>query len=243
MATVCAGLAAFSGATAAKRKPKTATLAAASSAAIIAQAVFYLRTTRRGKFEVWAKILREMGLEGDETLLDLGCGRGAVLLTAARLLPRGRAIGVDVWRQDQIGNSPQQTLTNAELENVAGRVEVFTANITDLPFDDDSVDVIVSSLVIHNIPGTPGREQACPRGGSRAASGRAPRDRGPARHPQTRGPAAPPGVAGAPPQPGLADVVGRSVGPDALDHRDEANRAVEAHQAGRSSPSRAKPTA
>jgi len=160
VATVCAGLAAFAGATAAKRKPKTATLAAVSGAAIMAQAVFYLHTTRRGKFEVWAKILQEMGIEGDETLLDLGCGRGAVLLTAAKLLPRGRAIGVDVWREDQTGNSPQQTLTNAGLENVADRVEVFTADITDLPFDDDSVDVIVSSLVIHNIPGAPGREQA-----------------------------------------------------------------------------------
>jgi ubiquinone/menaquinone biosynthesis C-methylase UbiE len=43
---------------------------------------------------------------------------------------------------------------------VADRVEVRTADITDLPFDDNSVDVIVSSLVVHNIPGAAARAKA-----------------------------------------------------------------------------------
>jgi arsenite methyltransferase len=92
--------------------------------------------------------------------LDLGCGRGAVLLAAAKLLPNGRAIGVDIWRADQTDNSQQNTLRNAELEGVADRVEVRTADITDLPFPDDSVDVIVSSLVVHNIPSPQARAKA-----------------------------------------------------------------------------------
>jgi arsenite methyltransferase len=99
-------------------------------------------------------------LQGDETLLDLGCGRGAVLLAAAKRVPRGRAIGVDLWRADQTGNAPEVTLANAALEGVTDRVEVHTADITALSLDDDSVDVVVSSLVIHNIPGREGREQA-----------------------------------------------------------------------------------
>jgi ubiquinone/menaquinone biosynthesis C-methylase UbiE len=90
----------------------------------------------------------------------MGCGRGAVLLTAAKLMPHGRAIGVDIWRADQTDNAQQNTLRNAELEGVADRVEVRTADITDLPFDDNSVDVIVSSLVVHNIPGAENRAKA-----------------------------------------------------------------------------------
>jgi arsenite methyltransferase len=93
-------------------------------------------------------------------VLDLGCGRGAVLLAAAKRLPRGRAIGVDLWRADQTGNSQQATLTNAALEGVADRIELHTADMTALPLADDSVDAIVSNLAIHNIPERAGRRQA-----------------------------------------------------------------------------------
>ena len=154
------GLTALAAVCLARGRRRTAALVAAADAALIAQVALYVHTSRRGKFEVWARILHGLSLRGDETLLDMGCGRGAVLLTAAKLLPAGRAIGVDLWRADQTGNSAQQTLANAAAENVADRVEVRTADITDLPFDDDSVDVIVSSLVIHNIPSPEGRVRA-----------------------------------------------------------------------------------
>ena len=35
-------------------------------------------------------------LRGDEHVLDVGCGRGAVLMLAARRLPAGRAVEADV---------------------------------------------------------------------------------------------------------------------------------------------------
>jgi ubiquinone/menaquinone biosynthesis C-methylase UbiE len=123
-------------------------------------AVSYGYTTRVGKFIVWARILGELGLRGDEDLLDLGCGRGAVLLGAAKLLPNGRAVGIDLWRADQTGNSMAATRRNAELEGVATRVTLHTGDITSLPFDDQSFDVVVSSFVIHNIPTAAGRDAA-----------------------------------------------------------------------------------
>ena len=128
-------------------------------------------------------------MRGDETLLDLGCGRGAVLLAAAKLLPNGRAIGVDIWRADQTDNSQQNTLRNAELEGVADRVEVRTADITDLPFDDNSVDVIVSSLVVHNIPSPRGPREGDQRGRPRAAPRWPTRPRRHLGHPPARPPA------------------------------------------------------
>ena len=141
-------------------RPLAAAVTGGTGASIITTAALFIRTTRVGKFEVWAEILDGLQLRGDETLLDLGCGRGAVLLAAAKLLPNGRAIGVDIWRADQTDNSQQNTLRNAELEGVADRVEVRTADITELPFDDNSVDVIVSSLVVHNIPSPEARAKA-----------------------------------------------------------------------------------
>lgn len=121
----------------------------------------YLWTTLIGKFRVWARILGDLGLRGDEQVLDLGCGRGALLLTAARLLPRGRAVGIDLWTADQSGNSPEATARNAELEGVADRIELHTGDITTrLPFADNAFDLIISSLVVHNIPSAEGRRAA-----------------------------------------------------------------------------------
>ncbi len=117
-------------------------------------AASYLYTTRAGKFYVWARLLARLGLRGDEHVLDLGCGRGAVLLMAARLLPEGKAVGVDLWQtRDQSGNALAATQRNAEREGVAGRVELFTADLRTLPFADASFDVVLSSLAIHNIHG------------------------------------------------------------------------------------------
>jgi arsenite methyltransferase len=141
-------------------KPVAAAVAGGTGAFIAATMALFVRTTRIGKFEVWAEILDGLGLRGDETLLDMGCGRGAVLHAAAKLLPNGRAIGVDIWRADQTENSPDNTLRNARLEGVADRVEVHTADITELPFDDNSVDVVVSSLVVHNIGSPEARAKA-----------------------------------------------------------------------------------
>jgi SAM-dependent methyltransferase len=128
---------------------------------ILAVDASYLYTTLRGKFVVWAGLLDQLNLRGDERILDMGCGRGAVLLMAAQHLTTGRAVGVDLWRTvDQSGNSPEAAQRNAVAEGVADRVELHTGDMTALPFEDDSFDVVVSSLAIHNIKGRAGREKA-----------------------------------------------------------------------------------
>lgn len=160
VAAECAALGVWAGVSLARGKRWTAALTGASAVGIAATAALYLYATRTGKFERWNRILDDLALRGDETVLDLGCGRGAVLLAAAKRLPRGRAIGIDVWRADQTDNSPQATMANAAVEQVADRVEVHTGDMTALPFADASVDVVLSSLAIHNIPRHDGRRRA-----------------------------------------------------------------------------------
>ena len=120
-----------------------------------------LYASRRGKFAVWTQLLNRLGLHGDERILDLGCGRGAVLLLAAQRLTTGRAVGIDLWRRgDQSGNAWDATQRNAAAEGVADRVELRTADMTAIPFQDDSFDVVVSNVAMHNVKGRAGRNRA-----------------------------------------------------------------------------------
>jgi SAM-dependent methyltransferase len=127
--------------------------------------ISFLYTTRRGKFIEWAGILDRLRLRGDERVLDMGCGRGAVLTAIAKRLPAGRVTGIDIWsRRDQSGNASEVTEHNASLEGVRDRVEIATGDMRALPFPDATFDLVVSSLAIHNIRGTPDRRRAVDEG-------------------------------------------------------------------------------
>jgi arsenite methyltransferase len=98
---------------------------------------------------------------GDELVLDVGCGRGLLLIGAAQRLTSGRAVGVDVWHRLQLsGNAAQATHENARRAGVAERVQIQDSDARDLPFADASFDVVLSSLALHNISGQSGRRRA-----------------------------------------------------------------------------------
>ncbi|HEX2729071.1 MAG TPA: class I SAM-dependent methyltransferase [Rubrobacteraceae bacterium] len=109
-------------------------------------------SSKRGKLEERDRTLDSIPWRGDERVLDAGCGRGLMLIGAAKRLTSGVAVGVDTWREkDQSGNSPEAALTNARAEGVEERVEILEGDLRELPFEDESFDVILSSLVLHNI--------------------------------------------------------------------------------------------
>jgi ubiquinone/menaquinone biosynthesis C-methylase UbiE len=131
------------------------------AAVIAACACCGLHTSRRGKFVVWTKLLDQLRLRGDERILDLGCGRGAVLLLAAERLTTGRAVGIDIWaRGDQSGNAAEATRQNAVAEGVGHLVELHTADMTALPFAADAFDIVLSNVAMHNVKGRSGRQKA-----------------------------------------------------------------------------------
>lgn len=119
---------------------------------LLAGGGLHLWGSRVGKLREARRMLASLDWRGHEDVLDVGCGRGLLLVEAARRLRDGRAVGIDVWSAgDQSGNRPASTLENARIAGVADRVGVLTADARDLPFADASFDVVVSSAVLHNI--------------------------------------------------------------------------------------------
>ncbi|MEO8432115.1 MAG: class I SAM-dependent methyltransferase [Acidobacteriota bacterium] len=117
--------------------------------------------SRVGKVRGREALLDRVAWKGDEQVVDVGCGRGLMLIGAAKRLTTGRATGVDIWQSEDLsGNRPEATLENARREGVLDRVEVKTADMRKLPFPDESVDVVVSSAAIHNIYTGEGRTEA-----------------------------------------------------------------------------------
>jgi arsenite methyltransferase len=115
-----------------------------------------------GKFHHRDRMLTLVNWTGSETVLDVGTGRGLLMIGAAKRLTTGRSVGIDIWsKNDLSGNSQEKTLRNVELEGVSGRVEVRSDDATALKFADGTFDVILSNLCIHNIPSREGRDRAC----------------------------------------------------------------------------------
>jgi ubiquinone/menaquinone biosynthesis C-methylase UbiE len=157
--TVASG---FSAAIALRHSPSRFALGATFYfVSFLSNSVSFFYTTRRGKFVEWERILNNLHLRGDERILDIGCGRGAVLTAVARRLTTGCITGIDIWsRKDQSGNAKTVTLGNALLEGVSDRVQIDSGDMRALPYPDEAFDVVVSSLAIHNIPSTAHRKQA-----------------------------------------------------------------------------------
>lgn len=124
--------------------------------------VLMLLYSLAGKFRHRNRMLDKVSWRGDEMVLDIGTGRGLLLIGAARRLASGHAIGIDIWNaEDLTGNNPDAVKANVEIEGVAGRVSIRNEDARQMTFPDASFDVVLSNLCLHNIYEVPGRHKAC----------------------------------------------------------------------------------
>ncbi len=83
-------------------------------------------------------------LQPGEIVLDLGSGAGAdALISAKRVAPHGKAIGLDMT--DEMLAFARTNARNAGATNV----EFLKGEIEDIPLPDGSVDVVISNCVIN----------------------------------------------------------------------------------------------
>jgi trans-aconitate 2-methyltransferase len=113
--------------------------------------------------EEWAAaVLERLPLQGDEAVLDAGCGTGRVTRMLVERLPEGKVIAVD-------GSEAMV----AEVRDVLRpQDKAFAANLTELELEE-SLDAVVSSAVFHWIHDHDllfRRMRACLRPGGRLAA-------------------------------------------------------------------------
>jgi SAM-dependent methyltransferase len=126
-----------------------------------AGAIAMIWDSRAGKLAWRESFLDAVAWTGHESVLDVGCGRGLLLVGAARRVPQGQAVGLDLWRQEDLSaNRPEATLANAEAEGVRDRVLVETGDMRQMPFDTGSFDRVVTRAAIHNLPTAADRARA-----------------------------------------------------------------------------------
>jgi len=117
--------------------------------------------SKAGKLRHRERMLANVSWTGAEQVLDVGAGRGLLLIGAAQRLTTGHATGIDIWNaEDLSGNGPQALLHNIELEGVSAKTTVKSEDARRMTFADNSFDVVLSNLCLHNIYQKPGRRKA-----------------------------------------------------------------------------------
>jgi SAM-dependent methyltransferase len=126
-----------------------------------AQGAFMIWSSRVAKLALRDRLLDSIQFKGDEKVLDVGCGRGLMLIGAAKRLKSGKTTGIDIWnQQDLSGNSADAVKQNAKIEGVSDRVRIETSDARKLVYPDGNYDVVMSTLAIHNIPEKADRDTA-----------------------------------------------------------------------------------
>lgn len=122
-------------------------------AVMFVMALLFIHTSLRGKYQIIHNVVNSLNIPKNSKVLDLGTGHGAVLLEVAQHLEQpGEVIGIDIWQSaDQSSNSSIATQQNIDRTNVNDVAKIKTADMTQLPFNNEQFDYVFASLAIHNV--------------------------------------------------------------------------------------------
>lgn len=91
----------------------------------------------------WRSVAEEMAehysLADDATILDVGCGKGFLLYEFTQVLPGAQVAGIDI----------SEYATEHAKPEVRQQLQVGRA--TELPYPDDSFDLVISINTLHNL--------------------------------------------------------------------------------------------
>lgn len=120
------------------------------------------------RMDIQKKMIDSLDIKGNESILDLGSGAGALVIGFAKLLQDGKAYGLDKYslsenkirtkiikfvRINYIGHTLKNAKRNAKIEDVDKKCEFISGDFTRrLNFQDDYFDIISSFQSLHITP-------------------------------------------------------------------------------------------
>lgn len=99
---------------------------------------------------LWDLVLDALPWDGQGQALDIGTGQGALAVALAIRFPGARVVGIDPWAADW-AYSQAACERNARALGVEDRVRFERASAATLPFEDGSMDAVVSHFVFHEV--------------------------------------------------------------------------------------------
>lgn len=102
--------------------------------------------------QVSSLVVSHLKWSGTGKLLDIGCGSAALTIELAKNYPEAIITGIDNWGKGW-EYSQQVCEKNARIEGVDQRCSFQVGSASEIPFPDESFDVVVSNLVFHEVAG------------------------------------------------------------------------------------------
>jgi len=90
------------------------------------------------------RLIERMGLQPNQRALDLGCGTGTLTIMLKKFAPEAQIVGMD-------GDEEVLAIARTKAGQAHLDIQWDYGLAYDLPYPDNSFDVVVSSLVIHHL--------------------------------------------------------------------------------------------
>ena len=113
---------------------------------------YYQFSDRGGDYQskIHNLIKNRIHYKGNGKILDIGVGSASLIIKLAKSFPKASLVGIDYWGEDW-EYSKQICETNAEYEGVLDRINFIKASASNLPFNENEFDIVVSCLTFHEV--------------------------------------------------------------------------------------------
>jgi SAM-dependent methyltransferase len=121
--------------------------------AIYAVNAYYLFSPKGGNLQgkIHTYIIDLLPWDGQGKCLEIGCGNAPISISLAKKYHSAKIIASDYWGETYFEYSKNQSMQNAVVEGVIDQLEFRFANAMDLPFENESLDAVISNLTFHEV--------------------------------------------------------------------------------------------